>query len=48
MILPTKEFEDINSVEGKIALRDEIITKLNSFSKDAIITNIYFVEFVIQ
>jgi len=48
MILPTKRFEDINNVEGKIALRDEIIIKLNSFLKDVIITNIYFVEFVIQ
>jgi len=48
MILPTKRFEDINSIEGKIALRDEIIIKLNSFFKNVIITNIYFVEFVIQ
>ena len=48
MIIPTKRFEDINSVEGKIALSDEIMTKLNSFLKDGSITNIYFVEFVIQ
>ncbi len=48
MIIPTNRFEDINSVEGKIALRDEIMTKLNSFLKDGSITNIYFVEFVIQ
>ena len=48
MIIPTKRFEDINSVEGKIALSDEIMTKLNSFLKDGSITNIYFVDFVIQ
>ena len=48
MIMPTNRFEDINSVEGKIALRDEIMTELNSFLKDGSITNIYFVEFVIQ
>ena len=48
MILPTKRFEDINSVEGKIALRDEVMIKLNSLLKDGSITNIYFVEFVIQ
>ncbi len=48
MIVPTKRFEDINSVEGKIALRDEIMTKLNSLLKDGSITNIYFIEFVIQ
>lgn len=48
MIIPTKRFEDINSVEGKIALSDEIMTKLNFFLKEESITNIYFVEFVIQ
>jgi flagellar FliL protein len=48
MIIPTKRFEDINRVEGKIALSDEIMTKLNSFLKDGSITNIYFVDFVIQ
>ncbi len=48
MILPTKRFEDINSVEGKIVLRSEIMTKLNTILKDGSITNIYFVEFVIQ
>ena len=48
MIIPTKRFEDINSVEGKIALSDEIMTKLNSLLKDGSITNIYFVDFVIQ
>ena len=48
MILSTKRFEDINSVEGKIALRDEIMTKLKSSLKDGNITNIYFIEFVIQ
>jgi len=48
MILPTKRFEDINSVEGKIALRGEIMTKLNSILKAGSITNIYFIEFVIQ
>ncbi|MDL1962740.1 MAG: flagellar basal body-associated FliL family protein [Deltaproteobacteria bacterium] len=48
MIIPTKRFEDINSLEGKIVLRDEVMTKLNSFLKNGSITNIYFVEFVIQ
>ena len=48
MILPTKRFEDISSLEGKIALRDEIIAKLNSFLKSGTITNLYYTEFVIQ
>jgi flagellar FliL protein len=48
MILPTKTFEDVNSVEGKNGLREEIITKLNSFFSAESITTIYFTEFVIQ
>lgn len=48
MLLPTKRFEDINSIEGKIGLRNEIMTKLNSLLKEGSITNIYFAEFVIQ
>jgi flagellar FliL protein len=48
MILPTKEFAQINATEGKVQLRDEIIAKLNSFLKSGTITNIYFTEFVVQ
>jgi len=47
-LLPTKSMKDIHSVAGKNALRDEIISKLNSLLKKEIITNIYFTEFVIQ
>jgi flagellar FliL protein len=48
MILPTKRFEDISSAEGKAALRDQILEKINSFLALGKITNIYFKEFVIQ
>ena len=48
MILTTKRFEDVNTIEGKTALRNEIKTKLNSLLEDEDIINIYFVEFVIQ
>ena len=48
MILPSKRFDDISSVEGKIALRDEILEKLNSLLIQGKITNIYFKEFVVQ
>jgi len=48
MILPSKRFDDISSVEGKIALRDEILEKLNSLLTQGKITNIYFKEFVVQ
>lgn len=48
MILPTKNYQDVSSVEGKTALRDEMIARLNSFLSKGSVTNIYFTEFVIQ
>jgi len=47
-IVPAKTSKDINTIEGKTALRDEIMEKLNSFVKNGQITNIYFTEFVVQ
>jgi flagellar FliL protein len=47
-ILPSKRFDEIASVEGKTALRDEIIGKLNSLFPRTVITNIFFTEFVVQ
>ena len=48
MILPSKQFDDIASMEGKIALRDEIIATLNSLFTQKVVTNIFFTEFVVQ
>ena len=48
MIIPAKTVNEVSSVEGKIALRDEIMQRLNSFIKNGSVTNIYFTEFVIQ
>ena len=48
MILPTKQFDEIASMEGKIALRHEIIAKLNSLFARTVVTNIFFTEFVVQ
>lgn len=48
MILPTRRSEDVHSVEGKNALREEIVAKLNSFLGEGSITNLYFTEFVSQ
>jgi flagellar FliL protein len=48
MILPSKQFDDIASMEGKIALRDEIIAKLNTLFARSVVTNIFFTEFVVQ
>ena len=47
-ILPTKHFEDISSAEGKTALRDQMLERINSLLARGKITNIYFKEFVVQ
>jgi flagellar FliL protein len=48
MILPSKRYADIASMEGKTALRDEIIGKLNGLFQRSVISNIFFSEFVVQ
>ena len=48
MILPSKRFEDISTVQGKIALRDQILETINGFLAQGKITSIYFKEFVVQ
>jgi flagellar FliL protein len=47
-ILPTKTFEDIRTVAGKSALREEILQRLNALLNVEAVANIYFTEFVIQ
>lgn len=48
MILPSRQFGEIASMEGKIALRDEIIARLNILLNKKVVTNIFFTEFVVQ
>jgi len=48
MILPSRQFVEIASMEGKIALRDEIIARLNGLFNKKVVTNIFFTEFVVQ
>ena len=47
-ILPTRQFAEIRTVEGKTALRMEIMNKLNELLSGESVANIYFTEFVIQ
>ena len=48
MIIPTKQYADIGSTEGKILLRDELIVTMNGILKTGTIITIYFSEFVVQ
>ncbi len=47
-ILPTRKVDDLQTIEGKNSLRDEIITKLNALLGTEIVKRIYFTDFVIQ
>jgi len=48
MILPEKRFDDIRTTEGKAALREEIMGKVNPLLTKGKLTNIYYTEFVVQ
>ena len=48
LLWPVKASRDINCIEGKEALREEIMDKLNNILTEGSITNIFFAEFVIH
>ncbi len=48
MVLTSKTFKSIQGVAGKIALRNEIITRINQLLQSGRIRNLYFTEFVVQ
>ena len=48
MVLPSKRYEEIRTLEGKTSLRNEIIASLNGLFDQQSISNIYFTEFVVQ
>ncbi len=48
MILPTKTYDDISTTQGKMRVRNEIISRINSLFVNGSISNIYFTEFVVQ
>jgi flagellar FliL protein len=48
MILPTKKYDEISTTDGKIALRTEVMEKINTLMTKGRVNNIYFTEFVVQ
>ncbi len=48
MILPTKTYDDVSTTDGKIALRNQIMEKINTLMTKGRVNNIYFTEFVVQ
>ena len=48
LLLSSKSLDDIQTVDGKIALRRELIQRINQILTTGKIRNLYFTEFVIQ
>jgi flagellar protein FliL len=48
LLLSSKTIEEIQSTEGKITLRRELILRINQALQKGKIRNLYFTEFVIQ
>jgi flagellar protein FliL len=48
MIISSKGAEDIQTVEGKQALRKEVLDSLNGIMRESKIQGLFFTEFVIQ
>ena len=48
ILLSSKSYSDIGSVEGKYQMRDEIIARVNQYLTNTKVKTAYFTEFVIQ
>lgn len=47
-ILNAKSFGEIETVQGKLHLKNQIITQVNSFLDRGVVQNVYFSDFVVQ
>ncbi len=47
-ILNSKSYSDLESLQGKLHLKNQITSELNSLLERGVVKNIYFNEFVIQ
>ena len=48
LLLSNKSIDQVRGIDGKIALRNELIKKINQIMETGKIRNLYFTEFVIQ
>ena len=47
-ILNAKTFNDVETVQGKLHLKNQIVAELNSSLKKGVVKNVYFNELVVQ
>ena len=47
-ILNGKQFDQVETIQGKLALKDQISVALNNTLKNGVVKDIYFNEFIVQ
>jgi flagellar FliL protein len=47
-IINTKTFEDIETIQGKLFLKDQIMTAMNGLLHKGMVKEVYFNEFIVQ
>jgi flagellar FliL protein len=48
LLLSSQSFKEINSMEGKLYLKQSLLTRINQLLGGQIVRRIYFTEFVVQ
>ncbi len=48
LLFSSKSYAELSSMEQKMALKDEIISRLNQILGSSVVLDVYFTEFVIQ
>jgi len=48
MLLSSRSFEEINTVEGKMDLKQTLLARINQALGENVVSRIYFTEFVVQ
>jgi flagellar FliL protein len=48
MLLSSKEYEEIGSLSGKLALKQDLMTRINRVLRSGQIKEVYFTEFLVQ
>jgi flagellar FliL protein len=48
LLLSSKNLDQIQDIDGKIALRNELLSRINQVLQQGRVKNLYFTEFVIQ
>ena len=47
-VLNSKNYNDLASVQGKLQLKNQIVTQLNGLLEVGVVKNVYFKDFVVQ